>query len=52
MPVDQLPGLINVGRRKTVGIGLVVGQLGVNIVVDVPLLERSRSDEVDGSGTG
>lgn len=45
MPVDQVSDLVDVGRRETVGVGLVVGQLGVDVVVDVPLLGRSRSDD-------
>ena len=43
-PVDQLSGLVDVGRGETVGIGLVVGQLGVNVIVDIPLFGKSRSD--------
>ena len=39
MEVDQLSGLVDEGRRKTVGVGLVVDQLGIDVVVDVPLLE-------------
>lgn len=39
MPVDQLSGLIDVGGRETVGVGLVVGQLGVDVIIDVPLVE-------------
>jgi hypothetical protein len=50
MPVDQLSGLVDEGRGETVGIGLVVGQLGVDVVEDVPLLEGSQSRS-DGPGT-
>ena len=45
MPVDQILDLVDVGGRKTVGIGLIVGQLGVHVVVHIPLLERLRSDD-------
>ena len=48
VPVDQVADLVDVGRGKTVGIGLVVGQLGVNVVVDIPLFKRCQSDK--GSG--
>lgn len=45
MPVDQVSDLVDVGWRETVGIGLVVGQLGVDVVVDVPLFKKSQSDD-------
>jgi len=35
---------IYVGQGETVCIGLVVGQLCVNIIVDVPLFGKSQSD--------
>ena len=41
MEVDQISDLINVSRRETVGVCLVVGQLGIDVVIDVPLLEGS-----------
>lgn len=44
MEVDQISELVDVGRRETVGESLVVGQLGVDEVVDVPLFKKSRSD--------
>ena len=44
MPVNQIADLVNVGRRETIGVGLVVGQLGVDVVVDIPLFEESGSD--------
>lgn len=43
MPVNQFADLVDVGGRETIGVGLVVGQLSVDVVVNVPLLERSRS---------
>jgi len=42
-PVDQLSGLVDVGRRETIGIGLVVCQLSFGVVVDIPLLVKSQS---------
>jgi len=45
VPVDQVAELVDIGWRETVGIGLVVGQLGVDVVVDVPLFKRSQSDK-------
>ena len=36
-PVDQLSDLVDVGWGETVGIGLVVGQLSVDVIVDIPL---------------
>ena len=49
MEVDQLSGLVDEGRRETVGVGLVVDQLGIDVVVDVPLLEGARSDYDSGA---
>jgi len=43
-PVDQISDLIDIGRRETVGVGLVVGQLGVDVVVDIPLFDKPQSD--------
>ena len=40
MPVEQFPGLVDVGRGETVCVGLVVGQLGVDVVVDIPLFKN------------
>jgi len=45
VPVDQLSDLVDVGWRETVGIGLVVGQLGVDVVVDVPLFKNHNQNE-------
>ena len=44
MPVDQVADLVNVGWWETVGVGLVVGQLGVDVIVDIPLFRRPQSD--------
>jgi len=44
MPVDQVSDLVDVGRGETVGVGLVVGQLSVDVVIDIPLFGRSQSD--------
>ena len=44
MPVDQISGLVDVSRGETVGVGLVVGQLGVDVVVDIPLFDKFQSD--------
>ena len=40
VPVEQLPGLVDEGWGETVCIGLVVGQLCVDVVVDVPLFKK------------
>ena len=48
MPVEQFPGLVDEGWGKTVRIGLVVGQLGVDVVVDIPLFKNR--DQTTGSG--
>lgn len=40
MPVDQVSDLVDVSGRETVGVSFVVGQLGVDVVVDVPLSKR------------
>ena len=40
MPVEQFPGLVDIGWGETVWIGIVVGQLGVEVVVDIPLLKN------------
>jgi len=48
MPVDQVTELVDVGRGKTVGIRFVVGQLGIDVVVDVPLFKQSQSDKAFG----
>ena len=39
MPVDQFSSLVDVGRREAVCVSLVVGQLGVDVVIDIPLFE-------------
>ena len=44
MPVDQVSDLVDVGRGETIGVGLVVSQLGVDVVMDVPLFGMSQSD--------
>ena len=44
MPVNQGSGLVDVGRGETVGVSLVVGQLGVDVVEDIPLSKKSQSD--------
>ena len=43
-PVDQLSGLVDISRGETVGVGLVVGELSVDVVVDIPLFGKSQSD--------
>ena len=42
-PVDKFSGLVDVGQRETIDIGLVVCQLSVGVVVDIPLFVKSRS---------
>ena len=44
MPVDQVTDLVNVGWGETVGVGLVVGQLSIDVIVDIPLFKKSGSD--------
>jgi hypothetical protein len=46
VPVDQVPNLVDVGWGETVGVGLVVGQLSVDVVVDIPLSKKSQSERV------
>ena len=44
MPVDQVSDLVDVGRGETIGVGFVMSQLSVDVVMDVPLFGRSQSD--------